>query len=81
MGRRTKLRKAETADLGVTLLGVVGFLGFLAAARMNVANSSPFDAIALLWFATFGTIKICLPRLLAKREGGQHSRAGRRLTY
>jgi hypothetical protein len=80
MGRRTNLRKAETADLCVTLLGVVGFLGFLAAARMNEAGSAPFDVIALVWFATFGAIKIGLPWLLAKREGPEH-RARRHLTY
>ncbi len=78
MKRKTTLRRTETADLCVTLLGVVGFLGFLAAARMNAVDSSPFDVIALVWFAAFGAIKICLPRLLAKHSG---SRSGRRLTY
>jgi hypothetical protein len=33
-------------DSVVTLLGVVGFLGFLIAARMDHANASPFDAMA-----------------------------------
>jgi hypothetical protein len=71
--------KAETIDLAVTLLGIVGFLGFLAAARMN--DSFPFDIVAMVWFATFGAIKVSLLLLLEKREDLQHRRAERRLTY
>jgi hypothetical protein len=71
--------KAETIDLAVTLLGIVGFLGFLAAARMN--DSFPFDVVAMVWFATFGAIKVGLPLLLEKREDLQQRRAERRLTY
>src|SRR6202008_126165 len=79
MGRRTKMHKVETIDLAVTLLGVVGFLGFLAAARMS--NSFPFDVAAMVWFATFGAIKVALPLLLEKRGDLQDRRAGRRVTY
>jgi hypothetical protein len=79
MGRRTKMHKAETIDLAVTLLGIVGFLGFLAAARMN--DSFPFDVVVMVWFATFGAIKVGLPLLLEKREDLQQRRAERRLTY
>jgi hypothetical protein len=71
--------KAETIDLAVTLLGIVGFLGFLAAARMN--DSFPFDVVVMVWFATFGAIKVGLPLLLEKREDLQQRRAERRLTY
>jgi hypothetical protein len=34
------------ADLAVTVMGVGGFLGFLVAARMDDANTSPFDVMA-----------------------------------
>jgi hypothetical protein len=46
MGRRKKTRNIETTDLCVSLLGFAEFLGFLAAARINGANASPFDALA-----------------------------------
>ena len=81
MGRRTKTRQPETIDVGVTLLGIVGFLGFLAAARMNEADGAPFDTLALVWFAVFGAIKIDLPRLLANRDRSARRRAERGLTY
>jgi hypothetical protein len=81
MGRRTKTRQPETIDVGVTLLGIVGFLGFLAAARMNEADGAPFDTLALVWFAVFGAIKIGLPRLLANRDRSARRRAERGLTY
>ena len=73
------MHKVETIDLTVTLLGVVGFLGFLAAARMN--ESFPFDVAAMVWFATFGAIKVGLPLLLERREGLQDRQTGRRTTY
>jgi hypothetical protein len=77
MGKRARSRTALTADLTVTVLGVVGFLGFLVAARMDDANSSPFDAMAYIWFFAFGGIKFCLPRFRSKRE--ELGRAGRPL--
>ena len=73
------MHRIETIDLAVTLLGVVGFLGFLAAARMN--SSFPFDVAAMVWFAAFGAIKVGLPLLLEKREDLQQRRTGRRATY
>jgi hypothetical protein len=73
------MHKVETIDLAVTLLGVVGFLGFLAAARMN--DSFPFDVVAMVWFATFGAVKVGLPLLLEKREGYQHRRTERGVRY
>jgi hypothetical protein len=73
------MRRVETIDLAVTLLGVVGFLGFLAAARLN--DGFPFDVAAMVWFATFGAIKVGLPLLLEKRGDLQDRRAGRRITY
>ena len=68
-GTSTKERAASTVDLCVTLLGVVGFLGFLAAARMSGEDSLPFDLIAVLWFVTFCAVKIGLPRLLQGAVG------------
>jgi hypothetical protein len=59
------------ADFAVTVLGVVGFLGFLLAGRMDDANSSPFDVFAFVWFFTFGGIKSCLPWLLSKRAAAK----------
>ncbi|MBY0381264.1 MAG: hypothetical protein K2W78_05040 [Xanthobacteraceae bacterium] len=67
MERRTESWVAVGADLAVTVLGVAGFLGFLILARMDDVNSSPFDAIAFIWFFTFGGLKLCLPWLLSKR--------------
>ncbi len=52
------------ADSAVTMLGVVGFLGLLAAARLSDANAPPFDVFALVWFFIFGAIKLFLPWLL-----------------
>lgn len=57
---------ATNAELAVTMLGVVGFLGFLLTARMDDVNASPFDVLAFVWFITFGIIRLCLPRLLSK---------------
>ena len=62
-------------DSAVTVVGLVGFLGLLAAARMN--ESIPYDVAALVWFAVFGAIKIGLPLLLEKQE----RRTNRRLRY
>jgi xanthine/uracil permease len=59
------------ADFAVTVLGVVGFLGFLLAGRMDDANVSPFDVFAFVWFFTFGGIKFCLPSLLSRRAAGK----------
>jgi hypothetical protein len=73
------MHRVETIDLAVTLLGVVGFLGFLAAARMN--DGFPFDVVAMVWFAAFGAVKVGLPLLLEKRDDLQQRRAGRRATY
>jgi len=61
MGRRTRELTETMANLAVTVLGVAGFLGFLVAARMDDANSSPFDVFAFAWFFIFGAIKACLP--------------------
>jgi hypothetical protein len=66
MGRRARQRTASIADLAVTLLGLGGFLSFLAAARMSNANAPPFDLFAMLWFFSFGGIKLSLPWLLTR---------------
>lgn len=56
-----KTNQVETIDVAVTLLGVVGFLGFLAAARMSGPDASLFDVLAFGWFFFFGAIKLCKP--------------------
>ena len=66
MGRRAQQRTASIADLAVTVLGLAGFLGFLAAARMSDTNAPPFDLFALAWFFSFGAIKLSLPWLLTR---------------
>lgn len=66
MGRRAHQRTASIADFAVTVLGLAGFLGFLAAARISDANAPPFDLLALAWFFSFGTIKLSLPWLLTR---------------
>jgi predicted MFS family arabinose efflux permease len=73
MGRRTRERTEAMANLAVTVLGVAGFLGFLVAARMDDANSSPFDVLAFAWFFIFGAIKACLPWLLSKRSASRRA--------
>ena len=73
------MHRVETIDLAVTVLGLAGFLGFLAAARLN--DSFPFDVAALVWFAGFGAVKAGLPLLLQKREDAEHRRAERRTRY
>jgi hypothetical protein len=75
MGRRARKRFALNADMAVTVLGVVGFLGFLVAARMESANSSPYDYMAYAWFFAFGVIKFCLPWMLSKRDATRRGRA------
>lgn len=77
MGRRVRKCSSATAHLAVTLLGVTGFLGFLMSARMDDANASPFDVFAFVWFFTFGTIKFCLPWMLARRSAFVRASAGR----
>jgi hypothetical protein len=67
MGRRARKAFASNADSCVTILGVVGFLGFLVVARMDSPSASPFDYMAYAWFFTFGAIKMLLPRLLKLR--------------
>lgn len=79
MGRKGRKCRSATAHLAVTLLGVAGFLGFLLAARMDDANASPFDVFAFAWFFTFGTIKFCLPWMLARRSASSCASAGRPL--
>ena len=64
MKRRARKRLASNSDLAVTVLGIVGFLGFLVVARMESANSSPYDYMAYAWFFAFGAIKFCLPWIL-----------------
>ena len=75
MGRRARMREAVTADVAVTVLGVVGFLGFLVTARMDDVNASSFDLLAFAWLFTFGAIKLCLPRLLSKRTPAKRNPA------
>jgi hypothetical protein len=71
MGCKSKMRLADPA---VTALGVVGFLGFLIAGRMDDANASPFDIFAFVWFFTFGGIKLSLPWLLKRAAAGPSTR-------
>jgi hypothetical protein len=78
MGRRSRLRAVSAADLAVTVLGIAGLLGFLMAGRMDGANASPFDIFALVWFFTFGGIKLSLPWLF-KRTAASRSAAGRQI--
>jgi hypothetical protein len=66
------MRAASGADLAVTVLGVAGLLGFLMAGRMDDANASPYDIFAVVWFFTFGGIKLSLPWLL-KRAAARRS--------
>jgi hypothetical protein len=61
------MRTALAADLAVTVAGVVGFLGFLFAARMDDTGAWPFDVLAIAWPFTFGALKLGLPWLLSKR--------------
>ena len=67
MGKRARSRKALLLDSAVTVLGVVGFLGFLVAARRDNANASPFDAVAYAWFFAFLVLKMCLPWFRSRR--------------
>ncbi len=76
MGKRTRAHSAAVADFAVTGLGVVGFLGFFMAGRMDDANASPFDVLAFAWFFAFGAIKLCLPWLLSKRAASRRATAG-----
>lgn len=79
MGQRARSRAALVADLAVTVIGVMGFLGFLAAARLDDAHASMLDVMAFIWFAILGTVKLCLPRMLFRRavpiETGQTKRS------
>jgi predicted lysophospholipase L1 biosynthesis ABC-type transport system permease subunit len=75
MGRRAKRRSALAADLAVTILGVVGLLGFLVAARMDNPNASLFYAFAFVWFFIFGGIKLWLPWQLSKRAAVKRNSA------
>jgi hypothetical protein len=68
------MRAASTADLAVTVLGVMGLLGFLLAGRMDDTNASPFDIFAFVWFFTLGVIKLNLPWLL-KRAAARRPRS------
>ena len=67
MGKRARSRKALLLDNAVTVLGVVGFLGFLVAARRDDANASPFDAMPYAWFFAFLVLKMCLPWFRPRR--------------
>ena len=75
MGRRARKQFALDAELAVTVLGVAGFLGFLVAARMDNASSSPFDYMAYAWLFAFGAIKFCLPLMLSKRAAAKRWRS------
>ena len=68
MRRKARNRRAAAANLLVTVLGIAGFLGFLAIARMDDPNASPFDYLAFGWLFAFAAIKASLPRLLSKRS-------------
>jgi hypothetical protein len=58
------MMRRETAELTITVLGVVGMLGYFLAGRLDDLHSSPFDVFALVWFLTFGVIKASLPLLI-----------------
>jgi predicted MFS family arabinose efflux permease len=73
MGKRS--RSAMAADLAVTVMGVGGFLGFLVAARMDDANTSPFDVMAYAWFFGFLVLKLCLPWFRSKRIASKRKRS------
>jgi hypothetical protein len=60
--------RRETADLTITVLGVVGMLGYFLAGRLDDLHSSPFDVFALVWFFTFAVIKASLPLLTPDPE-------------
>jgi hypothetical protein len=75
MGKRARSRSAMAADLAVTEMGVGGFLGFLVAARMDDANTSPFDIMAYAWFFGFLVLKLCLPWFGSKRIASKRKRS------
>ena len=60
--------RREPADLTVTVLGVVGMMGYFMAGRLDDLQSSPFDVFAFVWFFTFGSIKASLPLLLPRQD-------------
>jgi hypothetical protein len=76
MGKRARSRTALFMDSVVTVLGVAGFLGFLAAARMDDANASPFDAMAYAWFFGFLVLKTCLPWFRSHRAPSRREQYG-----
>lgn len=73
MGRRARSRTALNADVVVTVLGVAGFLGFLWVARMDDADTSPYDVFAFAWFFAFCVIKACLPWFLSMRVAARRA--------
>lgn len=74
MGKRARSRTTSLFDMTITVLGVVGFLGFLVAARRDDANASPFDAMAYAWFFAFLVLKMCLPWFRSRRETSTRKR-------
>jgi hypothetical protein len=76
MGKRARSGTALFMDSVVTVLGVAGFLGFLAAARMDDANASPFDAMAYAWFFGFLVLKMCLPWFRSRRAPSRREQYG-----
>jgi hypothetical protein len=54
-------------DFGVTLIGVGGSLGFLAAARLSPSDESQLGTISVLWLVGFACLKFVLPSVLSKR--------------
>jgi uncharacterized membrane protein YfcA len=55
-------------DFGITLIGVVGFLGLLAAARLASSDESQLGSIAFIWFFGFAGLKFALPWILSRRR-------------
>jgi hypothetical protein len=44
----------------VTLIGAVGFLGWLLAARFFPALATPFRCLAMVWFFGFGAARVLM---------------------
>jgi len=61
-------RSPGWAGVSVDALGVVGFLSFFAASRLDDAPYSPFGVMAFVWFLGFIAIKATLPWLLSRRS-------------
>jgi hypothetical protein len=68
--------QARVLAASITLVGAIGFVGLLVASHYVPEADTFLQIAAFVWFFAFGTVRITLPRSLARRVLARGKRRG-----